>query len=55
MTAQEAPRLGSELDLLRNNELVLQLGLSQSQQDALAEAAKGGSPVAKCLILSCSE
>lgn len=44
VTAQDAPRLGSELDLLRNNELVLQLGLSQSQQDALAEAAKGGSP-----------
>ena len=43
-TAQDAPRLGSELDLLRNEELVLQLGLSQSQQDALAEAAKGGSP-----------
>lgn len=44
VTAQDAPRLGSELDLLRNDELVLQLGLSQSQKDALAEAAKGGSP-----------
>ncbi len=43
-TAQDAPRLGSELDLLRNQDLVLQLGLSQSQQDALAEAAKGGTP-----------
>jgi type II secretory pathway component GspD/PulD (secretin) len=43
-SAQDGPRLGSELDLLRNDELVLQLGLSQSQQDALAEAAKGGSP-----------
>jgi type II secretory pathway component GspD/PulD (secretin) len=43
-TAQDAPRVGSELDLLRNEELVQQLGLSQSQQDALAEAAKGGSP-----------
>ena len=43
-TAQDAPRLGSELDLLRNDDLVLQLGLSQSQKDALAEAAKGGSP-----------
>ncbi|MFO0999382.1 MAG: secretin N-terminal domain-containing protein [Planctomycetaceae bacterium] len=44
VTAQDSPRLGSEMDLLRNNELVLQLGLSQAQQDALAEAAKGGTP-----------
>ena len=36
--------MGSELDLLRNAELVQQLGLSQSQQDAITEAAKGGSP-----------
>ena len=43
-TAQDAPKVGSELDLLRNGELVQQLGLSQSQQDAIAEAAKGGSP-----------
>lgn len=42
--AQDTPRLGSELDLLRNEELVQQLGLSQTQRDALAEAAKGGSP-----------
>lgn len=44
IVAQDPPRLGSELDLLRNGELVQQLGLSQSQQDALAEAAKGGAP-----------
>ncbi len=43
-TAQDAPRVGSELDLLRNGELVQQLGLSQPQQDAIAEAVKGGSP-----------
>ena len=36
--------MGSELDLLRNGELVPQLGLSQPQQDAIAEAVKGGSP-----------
>lgn len=41
---QDTSRLGSELDLLRNAELVQQLGLSQSQQDAIAEAAKGGAP-----------
>ena len=44
VTAQDGPKVGSELDLLRNGELVQQLGLSQSQQDALAEASKGGSP-----------
>ena len=36
--------MGSELDLLRNGELVQQLTLSQPQQDAIAEAVKGGSP-----------
>ena len=39
---QEASRAGSELDLLRNDEIRKQLGLSTAQEEKLAEAAKAG-------------
>jgi type II secretory pathway component GspD/PulD (secretin) len=35
---------GSELDLLRNDSIRQQLGLSTTQQEQLTEASKGGSP-----------
>jgi len=35
---------GSELDLLRNDSIRQQLGLSTAQQEQLTEASKGGSP-----------
>jgi len=41
---QGAVRSGSELDLLRNEEIRQQLGLSASQLEKLDEASKGGSP-----------
>jgi type II secretory pathway component GspD/PulD (secretin) len=41
---QGAGRSGSELDLLRNEEIRTQLGLSASQLEKIEEASKGGSP-----------
>ena len=43
-SAQEASRPGNELDLLRNEDIRQQLGLSAAQLEKLTEAAKGGSP-----------
>ncbi len=44
VVAQGAGRVGSETDLLRNNETRQQLGLSASQIEKLDEAIKGMSP-----------
>jgi type II secretory pathway component GspD/PulD (secretin) len=42
--AQEPARTGNELDLLRNDDIRQQLGLSAAQLEKLTEASKGGSP-----------
>jgi type II secretory pathway component GspD/PulD (secretin) len=42
--AQEPTRTGNELDLLRNNDIRQQLGLSEVQLEKLTEAGKGASP-----------
>ena len=42
--AQEPAVTGNELDLLRNDDIRQQLGLSAAQLEKLTEASKGGSP-----------